>query len=73
MDIVEDFRIRDWGFRNKSEDQIRRELREATSMDLANQRKAKTWGQRARDAASEAYRFIFRGARSVTVDANLEG
>lgn len=71
-DIVEDFRIRDWNLRHKTEEQAKRELRDEVSLDRANAEHVRRWAARAKEAAMEAYRFIFRGKRSVTVDRQLE-
>lgn len=70
--IVEDFRIRDFHLRHQSEAEVRRQLRQSVSMDRANERRIQRWAGLAKEAASEAFRFVFRGARSVTVDAQLE-
>lgn len=66
MDIVEDFRIRDFNWRHQTEDQVKRELRDSVSSEKRNESKVRAWGQMAKDAAAEAYRFVFRGKRSVT-------
>jgi hypothetical protein len=63
-EVVEDFRIRDFNWRTKSEEQLRKELHDATSMDVMNRRRIVEWGKQATEAAAEAFRFVFKGARS---------
>lgn len=64
--IVEDFRIRDYNWRTKTAAQLERELRDSISMDKANRGRIAEWGKKATDAAAEAFRFVFKGARSFT-------
>lgn len=72
MDIVDDFRQRDFGWRNKREQDIRAELQAFASLERGNEARSKGWASRAVEAARDAFRYTFRGARSVTVDHTLE-
>jgi len=71
-DIVEDFRIRDFNFRTKSEDQIMRELKASISMEELNRPRIQRFGELAREKAAEAFRYVFKRARSFVVGAQLE-
>jgi hypothetical protein len=62
--IVEDFRIRDHNFRTKTAEQIEKEFKAAISMDALNRRRILEWGKQAAEVAAEAFRFVFKGARS---------
>lgn len=70
--VVEDFRIRDFNWRTKTEAQIQRELREHASMDLRNMDRIRRFTELAKEKASEAFRYVFRRARSFLVGAHLE-
>jgi hypothetical protein len=67
--IVEDFRIRDYNWRTMTPEQQEQALRDSFSMEKRNAPRIKRWGQMAKEAASEAYNFIFRGARSFMLGA----
>lgn len=71
-DIVEDFQIRDWNWRNTSEAETERRVRGAISVDEGNRRRIARAAEALRDKAAEVYDYVFRGRRSVTVDSNLE-
>lgn len=68
-EVVDDFRVRDYNWRTMSQEQQERELRDAASMDLRNQSRIREWGQNAKEAAAEAYDFVFKGARSFMLGA----
>lgn len=72
-EIVEDFRVRDYNHRTKSQQQIERELKQASSVDYQNALRIKEWGALAADKAREAYNYVFRRARSVLVGAFNRG
>ena len=63
--IVEDFRIRDHNWRNQTANEHAEDIRDATSMERQNRSRIAEAAQRMKDAASEAYAFIFKGRRSV--------
>lgn len=63
-EIVEDFRVRDFNHRTKSPQQIEREIKAAVSIDLLNRDRIRAWGKKATECAAEAFRFVFKGARS---------
>ena len=67
--IVEDFRIRDYNWRTMTPEQQEKELKQAFSMDHQNRRRIREWGAMAKDAAAEAYNYVFRGARSFMLGA----
>lgn len=71
-EIVEDFRLRDFNWRTKSERQIQRELKESVSADLLNKPRIARFAEAAREVAAESFRYVFRRARSVLVGAHLE-
>lgn len=71
-DIVEDFRIRDYNFRTKTEDQIRRDLKKHMSIEERDRPRIERFGRLAKEKASEVWRYALRRARSVLVGANLE-
>lgn len=71
-EIVEDFRIRDYNWRTQTQAQQERALKDSVSMEALNRPRIAHFAKMAKEAASEAYRYTMRAARSVLVGANLE-
>lgn len=63
--IVEDFRIRDHHWKNQSGYEHELEVRQSVSMEELNKSRVAMAAERMKDAAREAYNFVFRGRRSV--------
>lgn len=76
-DIVEDFRIRDFNWKNQSVGEHLEDVKDATSSDRANEGRIASAAQKMKDKAGEVYDFVFKGRRSVgggrhSRDANLD-
>jgi len=67
--IVEDFRLRDHNWKTKTPKQIEKELKESISLDVLNRKRIEEWGKMASEAAQDAWRYVFKRARSVLVGA----
>jgi hypothetical protein len=65
-DVVDDFRQRDRHYRTTSPDQRYTAIKRAISMDWLNLQRAIEWGKMATEAAAEAFRFVFKKAKSFT-------
>lgn len=63
--IVEDFRIRDHNWRNQTGYEHELDVHRAVSADELNKPRIARAAERMKDAAREAYNFVFRGRRSV--------
>lgn len=65
-EVVDDFRQRDYNWRNTPELHGKRALKRSVSMDRLNAERIVEFGKKAADAAREAYRFVFRRSVSST-------